>query len=213
MDTSEKEKHIFDLIGGSISLDFVNTQTGYKDKLTPTADYFNSYADLLGFAQQSGLITPAQEEKLAAVAATKPTQADAVLTKAKVLRLAIRRMFNAADDKQQLNKNILAHFNAELAEAMSHAQIAPNESGFAWSFQPAPGNLESILWPVIKSAADLLVSDKIARVHECAGDTCGWMFIDTTKNHSRRWCDMRDCGNTVKARRFYSKRRKQAETA
>ena len=70
--------------------------------------------------------------------------------------------------------------------------------------------LESLIWPVAKSAADLLTSERLERVRECAGGTCGWLFIDASKNHSRRWCDMRDCGNAAKAKRHYHKKRVSA---
>ena len=66
-----------------------------------------------------------------------------------------------------------------------------------------------MLWPVARSAADLLTSDDLGRVRECAGERCNWLFIDRSKNHSRRWCDMQDCGNVAKVRRYRS--RKQAD--
>ncbi len=210
METIEKQKHIYELIGGAISLDFVNTRTNYIDKLTPTIDRFDSYFELLNWAQQVAIITPAQEEKLAAIATANPLQAAATLTKAKNLRSAIQLTLTAAGEDRAPDPAPFKLFNSELAEAMTHAVIARSGNSYEWSWQPSPTNLESILWPIIKSAADLLVSDKIARVHQCAGDTCGWMFLDTSKNHSRRWCDMRDCGNNVKARRFYQKTRSQS---
>lgn len=205
MATIEKEKHIYDLVGGTLSLDFVNTRSNYTDKHTPTNDYFSSYNDLLNWAQQVAIITPAQEQKLAAIAAASPHQANMTLDKAKNLRTAIQRTLTAAGQGQTPDPLAFKLFNSELAVAMTHTLIARSSEGYEWNWQPAPTNLESILWPIIKSAADLLVSNKIARVHECAGDTCGWMFIDTSKNHSRRWCDMKDCGNTAKARRHYQK--------
>lgn len=210
MPTTEIEKHVYDRVGGAVSLDFANTLSNYVDKQTPTYDYLDSYIELFNFARQMEIITPAQEKKLTASAKANPQLATALVTKAKNLRTAIRHTLTAAGEGRAPEPEALATFNSELAEAMSHARIIEGNGTYQWSFQPS-SNLESILWPIIKSAADLLVSDKIARVHECAGDTCGWMFLDTSKNHSRRWCDMKDCGNNVKARRFYNKVRKQTE--
>ena len=75
-----------------------------------------------------------------------------------------------------------------------------------WGWRNFGAELESVLWPVAKSAADLLVSHKLERVSTCQGETCGWLFLDMSKNHSRRWCSMSDCGNTAKARRHYHRK-------
>src|ERR671930_579256 len=70
-------------------------------------------------------------------------------------------------------------------------------NGFAWV-------ADDVLAPVVWSAAELLTSGPLERVRECPGDdTCGWLFLDTSRNGSRRWCDMRTCGNRAKARRYY----------
>ena len=67
-----------------------------------------------------------------------------------------------------------------------------------------------MLWPVVQSAVDLMTSPELDRVGQCADDRgCGWLFVDTTKNRSRRWCDMRDCGNRAKARRHYAKKKSE----
>ena len=52
-----------------------------------------------------------------------------------------------------------------------------------------------------------LTSEELDQVRECAGNTCGWLFVDMSRNHSRHWCDMRDCGNRAKVRRYYQRRK------
>jgi predicted RNA-binding Zn ribbon-like protein len=64
-----------------------------------------------------------------------------------------------------------------------------------------------MLWPVVRSAAELLTSDELGRVRECAADNCAWLFLDRSKNRSRRWCDMAVCGNRDKVRRFRQRSR------
>ena len=59
--------------------------------------------------------------------------------------------------------------------------------GIAWS-----------TWPIARSAADLLASDQLAYVRACSSKVCEWFFLDTSKNHHRRWCDMTRCGNRAK---------------
>ena len=73
---------------------------------------------------------------------------------------------------------------------------------FAWSFEPT--NLPTApLWPIARSAADLLVSPDFARVTQCDGSGCTWLFLDHSRTRNRRWCSMQSCGNRAKARRHY----------
>jgi len=55
----------------------------------------------------------------------------------------------------------------------------------------------------------LTSSQRLNQVRQCRGDNCGWLFVDGSKNHSRRWCDMRDCGNRAKVRRHRLKQRRE----
>ena len=91
-------------------------------------------------------------------------------------------------------------------EALAHLQLTPLEDGFRWDWSPEIDGANLILWPVARAAAELLTSDKATRVRVCEDDRgCGYLFIDQTKNHSRRWCSMESCGNRAKARRHYSR--------
>jgi predicted RNA-binding Zn ribbon-like protein len=114
----------------------------------------------------------------------------------------------------------LAIFNAYVRVAMAHRRIAPasasasapntvasNGASFVWQWTEKGSDLSAPLWPVALAAAELLASADLALVRECRSATCRWLFLDGSKNHSRRWCDMKTCGNRVKARRYYRKRR------
>ena len=93
-----------------------------------------------------------------------------------------------------------------LEQAPARDALSARDGGFAWA-AGAPGTpLRRPLWPVLWSAADLLTSDRLARVRSCGDPRCGWLFLDTSRNRSRRWCDMADCGNRAKARRHYARR-------
>ena len=74
--------------------------------------------------------------------------------------------------------------------------------GLRWEWRGAAARLESPLWPVARAAAALLTSPELARLRQCGGDDCGWLFLDGSRNHSRQWCTMEDCGNLSKVRRF-----------
>ena len=127
---------------------------------------------------------------------------------ARELREALYRIFTAHADGRDPAAEDLALLNRALALAMPHLQLSARAGTFAWEWDEDALDLHRLLWPVARSAADLLTSDDLVRVRECAGEHCNWLFIDRSKNNSRRWCDMQDCGNVAKVRRYRS--RKQA---
>jgi predicted RNA-binding Zn ribbon-like protein len=190
--------------GGRLCLDFTNTASG-RQTPAPT-EHLHTYGDLVAWALDARIIDAAAAAALEARAAAEPGQAAAVLARAVCLRDAIYRIFSADAAGQPPAPDDLALLNAELARALGHAKIAGTGDQFAWVWEQN-GELELMLWPVARSAADLLTSSERDRVRECAGDTCNWLFLDRSKNHSRRWCDMQECGNVAKVRRY--RRRKQ----
>ena len=103
----------------------------------------------------------------------------------------------------------LDHLNAELSTNLGRLRVASSKKGFNWTWANADDALDQPLGPIARSAADLLTSPHLLeQVRLCEGDTCGWLFVDSTKNHSRRWCVMSDCGNVAKVRRFRMKNRR-----
>lgn len=91
-------------------------------------------------------------------------------------------------------------------DAENKEKLVKKPGGFQWDWRENKGELDRLLWPVIQSAGDLMISNEVNRTRECEDDTCEWLFIDRSKNHSRRWCDMSDCGNRAKARRHYARK-------
>ncbi len=126
-------------------------------------------------------------------------------------REAIYRIFYAISEDDDPHELDLAHLNALLAEAMSHACLVHREDAYAWDWQTGEGDLNVLLWQVVRSAAELLTSEKLHDLRACAADDCRWLFLDTSKNHSRRWCEMQTCGNQAKARRHYSRKKKESD--
>jgi predicted RNA-binding Zn ribbon-like protein len=98
----------------------------------------------------------------------------------------------------------LSRVNAHVATTFSGAHLQPARGRLELVFEPPRGSAlaEPILTPVVRAASDLLTSDALARVRQCAEGSCAWLFLDTTRNRTRRWCDMKACGNRNKVRRF-----------
>ena len=138
----------------------------------------------------------------------QPAEAQAVLTRAHALREAIYRLMLARIQGQAADPADLERLNGELPAALARARLEPTGQGYTLGWAPDPQALDRMLWPIAYSAADLLTNpDLLERVGQCADDRgCGWLFLDLTKNRSRRWCAMRGCGNRAKAARHYQRR-------
>jgi predicted RNA-binding Zn ribbon-like protein len=184
---------VFDRCAGHLALDFANTVSG-RGSAQPI-DRLASYQDLLAFATQCEVLTPAAAHKLATRARRSPAAADAVLERAGALRDALYDLFAAVAEERPPPAAALADLN----RAVSRLEVGAD---WRWTWSCAPGGLDDMLGPITVAAAELLTGDQRTRVRMCAAETCAWVFLDTSKNHSRRWCDMKQCGNRAKARRF-----------
>jgi predicted RNA-binding Zn ribbon-like protein len=222
----------FDLSGGALCLDFANT---LDDRPAPRPnESLQSYDDLLAFARQTGALADAHLDRLRAASARRPADAAAALDRALALREAIYRLFLALADGDPAPSEDLAALNRALAEALAQARVAdasPAEADrasahrvhvqasdgvgrspgrFTWTWADEPLHLEMPLWPVARSAAELLTSSDLSAPRVCASASCAWLFLDTSRNGSRRWCSMRTCGNRAKARRHHARVRAAA---
>lgn len=200
-----EDGEIFELGSEPLCLEFANTVNGRKEK--KPYDWFYSYANLAAWAYQAGLLTSDQAEALLRRAETDPAEAEAVLRRAREMRDAIYRLVSNHAADLPVRPEDAALLNREIPHAYQHLRLAPDDEHLAWRWAEDPSALDSFLWPVVRSAAELLTSPDLERAGECHNPTCGWLYLDTSKNHSRRWCDMASCGNTAKAHSFYQRKR------
>ena len=192
------------LLGGPLCLDFVNTVHCYG--CADLGEYLNTYQDLVAWSRHVGTICADEAKTLSQRAARHLAEAKSAHGRALELREIIYSVFTISIEGQSQAREDLAAFNGYLAGALTQSQIVRTADGYYWDMTGNKAKLDWILNPVIRSAADLLVSEELNRVKKCADSTCGWLFLDTSRNRSRRWCDMRDCGNRAKASRFYKKK-------
>jgi predicted RNA-binding Zn ribbon-like protein len=195
------------LVGGRLCLDFINTvswRTGENRR-----DYFQDYAELTWWAEKAGVLGEIAGAALREQASVEAGEAEAVFARAMRLRELLYSLFSGAGTRAAGAEADLAVFNEEVARSFPHARIVGSAaSGFEWGWEET-SRFDCLIWPIVSSAAELLTSEELARVGECAGDGCGWLYLDVSKNRSRRWCDMGDCGNRAKARRHYRKSRER----
>ena len=195
-------------MGGAVCLDFVNT---LDDRFSPTPkELLKDYVDLARFGEDTGTLTDQQIDRLMTKSMQYRDEAKRVLGSAVQLREAISDIFYALARKKPVPASAVATFNGYVQEAAQHLRLVPEKKYFQWKFDADGYDLYAPLWPIARDAAELLASERVEFVRMCASKTCEWVFLDESKNHRRRWCDMTKCGNRAKAKRFYV-RTKRAE--
>jgi predicted RNA-binding Zn ribbon-like protein len=164
-----------------------------------------TYRELVGWFLRNRVIGPSRAKRLLRAARERPAEAEAVRRRAIGLREALYHLFSALVAGDPPDPRDQEALNEWLPAAFARRRLAYDGERFGWRESAREDELDRVLWPVVWSAAELLTSPALARVRECANDPCGWLFVDMSRNRSRRWCDMASCGNQVKARRHYAR--------
>ncbi|MGE3886196.1 MAG: ABATE domain-containing protein [Vicinamibacterales bacterium] len=195
----------FEITGGHLALDLANT---VDVRPTPEPrELLRDWADLVGWSVQAHAIDAPSGRRLAGEGARRPEEAGAVLRRVRFLREALFTIFSSIAAGRPVPPDSLAVLNDAAALALARRRVVSRRGGFEWTWQHPEGSLDTMIPPVVHAAADLLCTpDLLARVRACAArDRCAWLFLDLSRNGSRRWCDMSVCGNRAKARRFYQR--------
>lgn len=193
------------LLGDELCLDFVNTVE--PRGVDQPQEFLASYSDLVAWSSHVGIVTTAEAEHLLREATARQAEAEAVHQRAIALRETLYRVFLSVVERRPAETRDLEPLNAALAPTLSRLRIVPLQEGFAWDWHVQDGHLDRMLWPIVRSAAELLTNGPLDRLKQCAG--CSWLFLDGSRNRTRRWCDMRVCGNRAKARRHYERQRER----
>ncbi len=202
------------LVGGDPCLDFVNTVGGriVAGPALPSVvrdDKLAAYPDLVAWAQDTGLMSEAHARGLSRVARGRPREAARVFARAAKLREALYRVLRSLMRRRRPEMADLDALNDELDVMRARERLVTGQSGLRWECAGAGRRLEAVLWPVCRAASTLLTSGDLSRLRQCAGEGCGWLFLDRSRNRSRQWCAMEDCGNVSKVRRFRQRRRRR----
>jgi len=199
----------FEWVGNHPALDFCNTISWDPDG-PRGADRFEAYLDIVGWGVESGLTDRRVAARLREAASADPRGAERALTRARDARRHLHAVLVGPARGVPADPVALAQLNRFLHGALAEMTLGQTEDGFRWAWTKPESDLDRVLWPVLWAAGRLLTEGDLARVGECANETCGWLFLDTSRNGRRRWCDMAQCGNRAKARRHYRKLKDQA---
>lgn len=197
--TNEIKKKPFELVGGHPALDLVNT-LDWRFRDGQPEELITDFADVIRFVVQCESITGAEGRCL--LRSTGTNKAVHLLAKTRELREAAAQVLYASVDHSGPPLEAVRALEGCFKDAEAHLKLSWSENRLQWAFpavSPAP---ELPLWILSLKVAQLTTSGDMGLVRACSDPHCRWLFLDTSKNHSRRWCDMKICGNRMKARRF-----------
>lgn len=188
------------LVAGPLCLNFTNTASGRGSGTHQ--DHLKTYNDLLAWSLHAGALASDITTVLAKLAERHPATAKKVLRRAVELRECLHVIGTAVAAGDAPPADAVAAFEAAMAQAARSGRLTWNGKNFTWGLDTKTPHLELPLWPIIRSAGEVLVTAPLERLKTCAGVHCGWLFLDETRNGKRRWCEMEVCGSRAKMRRF-----------
>lgn len=203
----------FEFLGEALCLDFLNTV--HDGEAEDPEEELSSDADLVAWAAQAGILAVSEAGRLQAGALRNYVRLKllgkkrgSLLQDVRALREVLRQMFQRAARDRKVASRDVETLNLLLKRFPAAGRIERSNSDWTMNWESQAGGAEKIFYAIVKSAAELVASGRWRAVRECASDTCTWMFLDTSKNHSRRWCEMARCGNRDKVQRFRARWRR-----
>jgi predicted RNA-binding Zn ribbon-like protein len=201
------------IVGGHLAVDFANTVDDPEGH--ERYDHAGTYPELVGWSARIGILRPDQADELLKAAGEHPRATSAALKRAHLLRRILNETFSEIaaanselvdDARERTPAAYWAELRPFVADAIRHAELVGAHATYELSW-PVTARLDALLWPIAVAAADLLTAPQLSRLKKCGG--CPWVFLDQSKNFSRRWCAMEDCGTHEKIRRYVTKRAAQ----
>jgi predicted RNA-binding Zn ribbon-like protein len=187
-----------------LCLDFANTLS-YRGG--DAQESLHDFGELVRWCAANALLSPDVCERARRWSDQHPEQAAGVFADAIVIREASYRIFFAIAERRVAEPRAVATVNRALAAAPARRVLARGSKGFGWQIDRDGFSAAALLAPVLWSAGDLMVSPETVRLRHCSNEQCLWLFLDESKNGSRRWCSMQACGNRAKAHRHYLRTR------
>ena len=205
---SATKGRVFELSGGHPALDLVNT-LDWRFRESGPEELLEGYADVVRFTEQTGLMNAADARKL--IRSVPESKAAKVVSAVRDLREAAADALYAVVDGNSPSASVVKRLEHCFRSARQNQELKWDGEKLQWTLPQTSSLPASPLWLLSLSTYSLLVSDQMHLLRECGNAECRWLFVDTSKNHTRRWCNMKICGNRMKARRFKAQLR--AETA
>jgi len=196
------------LIAGVLCLDFMNTINGHHSNISN--EYLNTCSDLILWACHVGLLDKKETDLLFQQSIRHPKNSKHIFHLAIELRKMLFTIFSAFYSQKPAPKTAIQFLTDIHHKNMQNSNLVQESDRFKWEWK-FNINMEMVLWPITLSATKLLTSENLKWVRECSGLDCDWYFLDTSRNHQRRWCSMEACGNRHKMKQRYIRRKKSLQ--
>ena len=196
MNKSNRTLKTLELVGGALCFDFTNT---INSRRMPEHDYLHTYSDLVDWAEKVDILSPQQAKALKRRATQDVEKAEKALEHGRTAREIMYRVFSEIANQKPQGENLSA-FSRLYQEAIANGRFVRAQRHYEIKWQ-VDETFDALLWPIVSSAEKILISRELSQVKECP--SCGWLFLDTSKNQSRRWCSMNTCGARDKMRRYH----------
>jgi predicted RNA-binding Zn ribbon-like protein len=195
-----------DLIGDDLALNFANTESGRG--FPSHQNHFREAANVVEWLRHAKALPVEEADLLQTRVAERANLAADLLATAVALRDAVHDIGVALGHRAKPPEAALASLSALHARCVARAELAPGVESCRWQWSVRASPVEAALGPIALAAVRLFTEGDFARIRECGGHACGWLFYDRSKNNRRRWCEMEVCGNRAKQRRLAARRRK-----
>jgi len=183
-------------------IEFINTEPP-----SAAADALTSFDNYVAWLERLQMLDEERGDTLRRRALLQPAGATAALLEARRMRAALRMLAERGRRADMDHSFALAELNRVLGRSAGMRRVEQSADGtFVRSFVAAGDAFSGLLLPLVESATDSLVQGELDRIRRCANPACARVFIDTSRNGSRRWCSMGTCGNRAKAARWRGKR-------
>jgi predicted RNA-binding Zn ribbon-like protein len=194
-----------ELVGGSLALDFANTSSGRGSPAHQ--EHLRDFETLVLWVEHARVAAPPDCLAMREQAGRDPKRAAAIFARALAVRETIWRIGGAIAERREVTQALRDELVEVHAKSLAFAELTSRNQAFIWSWDPSRDVEAAILGPITLSALSLLMEKDLSRTKRCEGKECGWLFFDATKNRSRRWCEMKVCGNRAKVRAARQRKR------
>ena len=193
------------LVGGVLALDFCNTSSGRGTDRH--REHLRATSDLLTWARRAAIVNEPTEMTLRALFESDLALAVGVFERALGLREAIYQLTTALAQGRPVDQTSVDKVAGEHAACIAKGRLVTHQGAFGWAWTVKDAPEEVVLGPIIASAMAVITAADRARLKQCEGHHCGWLFLDTTKSNNRVWCEMEPCGNRAKQSRRRGRQR------
>jgi len=197
-------KGTYKVVGGQLCFDFSNT-VSYRNKDTPH-EWLNNFENLSVWSQIVGIMEESESNQLIRNLSKNPEEGERKLSMIRELREVVFRIFSSIVKRKSPAKTDINYLNNFAEKQINKEKIVYDNGLFNLEYKSNLTPFKKIIHKIYKSIIYVMTQIDLTRINKCK--SCDWLFYDTSRNRSRQWCVMSDCGNRSKVNNFNKRQRK-----